>query len=391
MSTKKKTPDFNFNTVASIIFRPGAINDLANIVNSKKFKKVFLVTDQGLVNIGLIERVVNIFRKQGIQIGLFSKIVADPPSEIIEEASRQAIEYNADVIIGIGGGSSLDSAKLVALLALQQESLEQVYGVGNIKGQRLPLILIPTTAGTGSEATPVAIVTTGKTTKMGVVSSVILPDIAILDPQLTLGLPANITAATGIDAMVHAIEAYASKSINNNPISQNLATKALSLIGRSILTAVHSGNDINARCDMLLGSLLAGQAFANSPVAAVHALAYPIGGHYHVPHGLSNALVLPYVLRFNIEKVHAPYEYIAPFAFPELSKLQGQERAFAFCEALANLSKECGLEQKLRDVNIPMNSLEVLAKDAMGQTRLLVNNPRELNQADVLNIYNLAW
>jgi alcohol dehydrogenase class IV len=224
-----------------------------------------------------------------------------------------------------------------------------------------------------------------------VVSPVILPDVALLDPELTLGLPPHVTAATGIDAMVHAIEAYASASANNNPISRALACKALALMGRALERAVHQGSDRSARADMLLGAMLAGQAFANSPVAAVHALAYPIGGHFHIPHGLSNALVLPHVLRFNAATAPAAYIEIAPLAFPELADVAASSRAHAFAEALADLSHRCGLPQRLRDVGIPENALTMLAADAMNQTRLLVNNPRPLGEADALAIYRTAW
>jgi alcohol dehydrogenase class IV len=255
----------------------------------------------------------------------------------------------------------------------------------------LPLILVPTTSGTGSEVTPISIVTTGTSEKMGVVSPVILPDVALLDPELTYGLPPHITAATGIDAMVHAIEAYASASANNNPLSRMLAVEALKLIGPSLLMAVHDGTNTQARGNMLLGSMLAGQAFANSPVAAVHALAYPLGGHFHIPHGLSNALVLPHVLRFNIVTAPQPYAELAPFAFPELSALEGQERAAAFCDALVQLSLDCGLQPNLRAMDIPQDALPKLAADAMNQSRLLVNNPREVTQADALAIYNAAY
>jgi len=296
----------------------------------------------------------------------------------------------AQGVIGLGGGSSLDVAKLVALLAMGQETLAGIYGVGNAKGPRLPLILVPTTSGTGSEVTPIAIVTTGEAQKMGVVSPVLLPDVALLDPELTYGLPAHVTAATGIDAMVHAIEAFASVSANNNPLSRMLALQALRLMGGAVLRAVQDG-DPAARADMLLGSMLAGQAFANSPVAAVHALAYPLGGHFHIPHGLSNALVLPHVLRFNAVTAPDVYAEMAPHAFPALKAVQGQERAAAFCESLAQLSRDCGLPQRLRDMNITQDWLPQLATDAMKQTRLLVNNPRPVTVADVLAIYTAAY
>ena len=191
--------------------------------------------------------------------------------------------------------------------------------------------------------------------------------------------------------MVHAIEAYASMNANNNPVSRILATQALTLLGRSIETAVHNGSDLSARSDMLLGSMLAGQAFANSPVAAVHALAYPLGGHFHIPHGLSNALVLPHVLRFNAKAAPAVYAEIAPFAFPELAALGPQARAEAFCDALAALSLRCGLPGRMRDLEVPESMLPRLARDAMNQTRLLPNNPRPVSEADALEIYTRAW
>ena len=383
---------FNFNTSASIRFGAGLLSQLGDIVKNEIGTRVLLVTDPGMMATGIVDRALASLKSAGVEVTLYKDVKADPPESVVMFCVEAAIDSKAQGVIGLGGGSSLDVAKLAALLATGNETLKDAYGVGNAKGPRLPLILVPTTAGTGSEVTPISIVTTGESEKMGVVSPVILPDIALLDPELTLGLPSHITAATGIDAMVHAIEAYASASANNNPISRNLATEALRLMGASLETAVHNGTDMSARSDMLLGSMMAGQAFANSPVAAVHALAYPIGGHFHVPHGLSNALVLPYVLRFNAEVAPTPYAQIAPFAFPELEKIKNEtERANAFCDSMAALSKRCGLQQTLREMNIPRDFLPRLASDAMNQSRLLVNNPRELKEADALNIYEAAW
>ncbi|MGH1578452.1 iron-containing alcohol dehydrogenase [Planktotalea sp.] len=383
---------FTFNTSASIRFGAGLLAQLGEIVKEEIGSRVLLVTDPGMMATGIVDQALASLEGAGVSVTLYKDVAADPPESIVTACADAAIESRAQGVVGLGGGSSLDVAKLAALLATQNQSLADAYGVGNAKAPRLPLILVPTTAGTGSEVTPISIVTTGASEKMGVVSPVLLPDIALLDPELTLGLPPHITAATGIDAMVHAIEAYASASANNNPISRNLATEALRLMGASLETAVKNGRDLPARSDMLLGSMLAGQAFANSPVAAVHALAYPIGGHFHVPHGLSNALVLPYVLRFNAEVAPTPYAEIAPFAFPQLAKIENEkERAEAFCEEMAALSKRCGLQQSLREMDIPREFLPKLAKDAMNQTRLLVNNPRELTESDVLNIYEAAW
>ncbi|MCR9061634.1 MAG: iron-containing alcohol dehydrogenase, partial [Rhodobacteraceae bacterium] len=261
----------------------------------------------------------------------------------------------------------------------------------NAKGPRLPLVLVPTTAGTGSEVTPISIITVGEEEKRGVVSPLLLPDIAILDPSLTLGLPAAVTAATGIDAMVHAIEAYASKSANNNPVSRSLAIEALRLLGANIEAAVFSPGNVNARSAMLAGSMMAGMAFANSPVAAVHALAYPLGGIFHIPHGLSNALVLPHVLRFNNSVAADTYSEIATALFPDLSETSdAADRAEAFAQRLAELSSKIGLQTRLSDVGITESNLPKLAQSAMMQTRLLVNNPRELTETDALEIYKAA-
>jgi alcohol dehydrogenase class IV len=191
--------------------------------------------------------------------------------------------------------------------------------------------------------------------------------------------------------MVHAIEAYASASTNNNPLSRMLAIRALELMAPALLCAVRDGSDSAARADMLLGSMLAGQAFANSPVAAVHALAYPLGGHFHIPHGLSNALVLPHVLRFNALTAHQAYVDLAPHVFPDLAGLVGQERVAAFCDRLQSLSNDCGLPQRLRDLKVTRDWLPKLAHDAMNQTRLLVNNPRPIAEADALSIYESAY
>lgn len=384
-------PSFTFNTTANIQFGPGTLGQLGPQAHNRRFRRVLLVTDQGMVATGIVERARQSLEDAGVAAIVFSGVKADPAEAIVLEAAEIARAEAVDGAVGLGGGSSLDVAKLVALLVGGSEELKSIYGVGKAKGPRLPLILIPTTSGTGSEVTPISIVTTGTAEKMGVVSPILLPDLTLLDPELTYGLPAPVTAATGIDAMVHAIEAYASASPNNNPLSKGLALQALKMMGGALLVAVRDGANAQARSEMLLGSMLAGQAFANSPVAAVHALAYPLGGHFHIPHGLSNALVLPHVLRFNCVTHHGPYAEMAPAAFPHLESLQGQERAAAFCEALADLSQETGLPQSLRAMSVTEDWLPKLASDAMNQTRLLVNNPRPLSETDALAIYRAAF
>ena len=374
---------FVFNTTPSIRMGAGEIENLGNISSAICTGCVLIVTDAGMVRTGIVARAEAILQRAGVVVRTYADVVADPPEAVVMDAVNMA--KGCGLVIGIGGGSSLDVAKLAALLAGNVGTLAGAYGVNKATGPRLPLIVIPTTAGTGSEVTPIAIVTTGASEKMGVVSPLIIPDIALLDPELTYDLPAHVTAATGIDAMVHAIEAYASVSPNNNPVSRALAIEALRLIGGALERAVTAPRDRAARADMLLGSLLAGQAFANSPVAAVHALAYPIGGHFKVPHGLSNALVLPHVLRFNTQTHPDDYAALAPHAFAG-----GPATAEALIDGLVALSKACGLPQTLRDVGIGAADLPRLTADAMNQTRLLVNNPRPVCYADAFAIYEAA-
>ena len=380
---------FTFNTTPSLRMGAGLARQLGEIVKPICGENILFVTDPGMVANGLVGPVVNTLRAAGLRVTIFDQVQADPPEAIILQAADMARHVSG--VVGFGGGSSLDVAKLAALLAASGQPLAEAYGIGNAKGPRLPLVLVPTTSGTGSEVTPISIVTTGASEKMGVVSPLILPDVAVLDPELTLGLPAHVTAATGIDAMVHAIEAYASANPNNNPVSRALAVEALRLMGRVLQRAVDTPGNIEARSDMMLGSMLAGQAFANSPVAAVHALAYPIGGHYKVPHGLSNALVLPHVLRFNAEVAPLAYAELLPHVFPQVSDTGVGDAAVKFVEGMEALSRACGLPKNLRDVGIEKEALPMLACDAMNQTRLLVNNPRPVDEAAALAIYEAAW
>ena len=384
---------FQFNTTPGLRYGSGQAKDSCKEISNKLGQSILFITDKGLMSLGLTEQTLKELKKIS-SVEIFDDVEADPSKKTLLKAIEVGKKIKATGVIGFGGGSSMDVAKLAALILGSGENLEEAWGVANAKGPRLPLVLIPTTAGTGSEVTPVSIITVGEEEKKGVSSSIILPDLAILDPDLTLGLPAGTTAATGIDAMVHAIEAYASSSKNNNPISKMLSVEALKLLGGSIEKAVFEGSNVEARGNMLIGAMLAGKAFANSPVAAVHALAYPIGGTFHVSHGLSNSLVLPYVLRFNSvdSKASKDYAELAPYVFPEIDTNRGAQSVCAeFIDKLESLSKKLGLPQKLREVDIPKNACEKMAKDAMKQTRLLVNNPREVTEKDALNIYHSAW
>jgi len=385
--------NFNFNTTPSLIFGKGVSQNSSTSITNKLGNNIFFITDSGLTNIGLNKKIIDKLSKFSL-VKVFDEVESDPSKKTLLKALNIAKNFKPTGILGFGGGSSMDIAKLVSLLIGTEQNIENIWGVGNAKGPRLPLVLVPTTAGTGSEVTPISIITQDDDQKKGVSSPIILPDLAILDPELTLNLPSDITAATGIDAMVHAIEAYTSTNQNNNPISKLLAIESLKLLGTSIETAVFDGQNIEARKNMLLGSVMAGQAFANSPVSAVHALAYPIGGIFHISHGLSNSLVLPHVLRFNSINTEAceNYALLAPFIFKDI-KLNTNTQIICneFIDRLENLSSLLNIPSKLRDLDIPKEACAKMAKEAMKQTRLLVNNPREVTEEDAFNIYNAAW
>ncbi|MCR9137108.1 MAG: iron-containing alcohol dehydrogenase [Alphaproteobacteria bacterium] len=388
--------DFTFNTTPRLVMRAGAAQMLAESAGVCLGPRILFVTDKGIRDAGLERPAVGSLEAAGHQVTLFDDVEADPSEATLIRAVEAARSCKATGVVALGGGSSLDIAKLAALLAGSGEALDEAWGVGNAKGPRLPLVLVPTTAGTGSEATPVSIITVSGDEKRGVSSPLILPDMAVLDATLTVSLPAPATAATGIDAMVHAIEAYASRNANNNPMSRMLAIEALTLLGTHIHKAVSEPDNLEARSAMLLGSTLAGMAFANSPVAAVHALAYPIGGTFHIPHGLSNALVLTDVLRFNAADNSNGsaelYAQLGPHAFADFADEGGsQANCAAFINRLDTLAVEIGLPSRLRDVGIGEDALPKMASDAMKQTRLLVNNPRPVSEADALAIYRAAW
>jgi alcohol dehydrogenase len=381
---------FSFSTVPHLISQPGAAAQLGQHVRTHfpHARRAMIVTDPGFLRTGLVDLPARDLEKHKLAVQIYSEVMPDPPEQIVLSAVRYARQHGIDIVIGIGGGSSMDVAKLIAVLAGSDQSLSQIYGIGNVSGERLPLVQVPTTAGTGSEVTNIAIVTTGEATKMGVVAPQLYADLAILDAELTLGLPPIVTAATGIDAMVHAIEAFTSKH-KKNPVSDMLARQALSLLSRNLIIACEKGSNLQARQAMLLGAYFAGQAFSNSPVAAVHALAYPIGGIFHVPHGLSNSLVLPHVLRFNMPEAVEHYAEITGIIAPHVEG-STEARAEALIAAVQQIAKMTGIETTLQQVGIKEGDLDRLADDAMKQTRLLGNNPRELTRDDARAIYAAA-
>ncbi|TFW10471.1 iron-containing alcohol dehydrogenase [Oxalobacteraceae bacterium OM1] len=381
---------FTFSTVPHIVSEAGAAKRLGELAKQHfpETRRALIVTDAGFLKTGQVDAPAASLRAAGLNVAIYSDVVADPPEAVVLSAVADARKNEVDLVIGLGGGSSMDVAKLIAVLTGSDQELKSMYGIGNVKGKRLPLIQIPTTAGTGSEVTPISIVTTGETTKMGVVSPQLYADVAVLDAELTVGLPAKVTAATGIDAMVHAIEAYTTKH-KKNPLSDMLAQQALLLLSSNIEAACSDGKNLAVRQAMLLGATLAGQSFANAPCAAVHALAYPIGGIFHVPHGLSNSLVLPHVLRFNAPNAATMYAELAEIVAPGVTG-SVEARTQALIDRMDEIARRTGIETQLRQIGVKESDLDRMADDAMLQTRLLTNNPREVGRDDARAIYAAA-
>lgn len=380
---------FEFCTHARTLVGAGASDALGETLAARwGASRVLLVTDGALVSLGLAGRLRDALTSAGHTVAMFDEVVADPPESVVERAITAARDARAQMIVGFGGGSSMDVAKLAAAFAGTTQDLRQAYGIGLVAGPRLPLVQVPTTAGTGSEATPIAVVTTGEGAKAGVISPVLYADLAVLDASLTLGLPPAITAATGIDAMVHATEAYTSRVLKN-PISDALAREALRLLFRALPVACRDGGDLAARQDMLLGAMLAGQAFANAPVGAVHALAYPLGSAFHVPHGLSTpgagagAAVQFAALRDPVRGAGGRDPAGA------CRRRGGKGRRVRAGDGRGGRALE--LPTRLVQVGVTAADIPALAGLALQQQRLLANNPRDVTLADATRLYEEAF
>lgn len=349
--------------------------------------RCLFVTDAQIMALGLAVDGLRSLAEAGIEAIIFDAVEADPSQATLTAAV--AAGEGCSSVVGFGGGSPMDVAKLAAYLLGSGDDLEAIWGVGKAMGKGLPLALVPTTAGTGSEATPISVITVAGGRKMAVNSAVLTAGLAILDAELTAGLPRNVTAATGIDAMVHAIEAYTSAH-RKNPISDALAREALRLLSANLIRVCEAPQDMTARGAMLLGAHLAGLAFANAPVAGVHALAYPLGGLFHVPHGLSNALMLNGVLGHNMQAATAEYAELGILLDPALAGegMQGQARGFV--EHVASLCRAAGVPRRLSEIGVGPGDLDLLAREAMLQERLLVNNPCPISQADARRLYEAA-
>jgi len=375
-----------FQTTPRIVMGPGSLGQAPSEIKRMDARRVAIVTDPGLVATGIVSRLEDLLKAEGVSVSRFDSVESDPRYQIAVQAGEFAKSCGAEAIVGIGGGSALDIAKTASALVTNDGHVESYFGIDLLKHPGLPFMLIPTTAGTGSEVTPIAILSDeGEKLKKGIVSPYLFPRVAILDPELTRGLPPHITAATGMDALIHAVEAFTSK--NATGMTDMLAVEAMTLIHENIRKAFSDGENIDARSRMLEGSMLAGMAFANAGVTAVHAFAYPIGAEFHIPHGVANSIMLVPVMEFNMLANFAKFAVMAEVFGAPLDGLSEREAAYEAIEALRDLSDDLRLPTRLSEFGVKESDIPSLAQGVMKVTRLLANNPRQLTLADAENIY----
>jgi alcohol dehydrogenase class IV len=381
---------FRYSGPSDIFFGVDIHKQLGSTVRHLNGTRVFVITDPGVARAGILAEVLQVLKEDGIIAGSYDGVVPEPPIGSVQEVASRVKEEGYDLIIGLGGGSPMDVAKVVSVLQSNDDPIESMVGTGNVKKPGLPTITIPTTSGTGSEVTQIAIFTFEKEqTKKGIVSPYLFASAAVVDPVFTYGLPPHITAHTGMDALVHAIEAYL--SLKANPMSDMFALDAIGYISRYIRKAVHNGDDVEARYYMSLGSLKAGLAFSNASTAAVHALAYPLGGTFHIPHGLSNTLMLKSVMEYSVAGDLERYADLAAAMGENIERLTEREAAFKSIEGVENLATDLGVPTRLREMGIPREAIPRMAEDASRQTRLILQNPRRLSVEDIEKIYQNAW
>lgn len=384
-------------SVAKLVFTSltytgwGALKELLPEVEKYSPKKILVVTDPMLAKIGLAKRITAPLEKQGYSVTLYTDVVPEPPLETGERLVSFTREGQFEMVIGVGGGSALDLAKLAAVLAVHEGSAADylnLTGTKSVEKKGLPKILIPTTSGTGSEVTNISVLSL-ETTKDVVTHDYLLADVAIVDPELTVSVPAKVTAATGIDALTHAVEAYI--SVNASPATDGLALQAIRLIGRSLRKAVKDGSDKQARIDMSNGSYLAGLAFFNAGVAGVHALAYPLGGQFHISHGESNAVLLPYVMGYIRKSCTKRMADILNALGGNSTYLSEEEASYKCVEELERLVKDVGIPSTLAGFDVPESAVESLTQDGVKQKRILARSPLPLLEGDIRKIYQSAF
>ena len=385
-----QTQSFSINQPTRIVFGVNKVKHLSDLVTELGGNRVFLVADPGLQQAGIINRISAVLDEAKTPYTLYDKVTPEPGLKLADQGLKLAKKMKADCVVGVGGGSALDIAKAISILLTNGGKAEDYLGLGKIKLQGVPKIMIPTTAGTGAEVTFTAVFINEKTnSKGGMNGDPLYPDATILDPTLTLSLPAHVTAATGIDAFTHALEAFV--STQSHTISDMYALEAIDLISNNLRVAYANGGDLEARSAMLLGSLLGGKALATAGVGLVHAMAYPLGGMFNTAHGLANAVLLPYVVEYNIIGCPEKYAMIAQLMGYETEGIPLREAAQLAVDAIHQLNADVGIPNSLTALNIPTNKIPEMAKIALTVTRPVENNPRKPTVEEVIAIYEAAF
>ncbi len=380
----------NFQLKTSIVFGRGSIESLGQLAQERGAEKFLLVADSALSPDGLLEPAIRSLTDAGLQGALFQEIEPEPYLDNADSAADMGRQIQADLVVGIGGGSAMDTAKAAAMLITNEGGAGDYVGLELVQAPGVPTIMVPTTAGTGSEVTFTAVFTNRETSSKGGINSWFLfPDVALLDPELTVSLPSDVTAYTGMDALTHAIESVTSRS--STVFTEALALTAVRLIGENLRAAVFHGDDVAARENMLMASLLAGMALADAGVGAAHALAYPLGGHYRVPHGLANAILIPYVMEFNLPAAEQQFALIAASLGEPVSGLPRRRAAAAAVDAVQSLCRDIGVPESLLDIGIPKSDIPTLVQSALKVTRPVENNPRTLGHDEAGKIYDRAF
>lgn len=373
-----------------ILFGIDAVKGLAAEVKQLGGSKVLVVTDPGVVGAGLVEAIKDPLDSEGISFSVYDKVEPEPAARVVEQCTQYLRDENCDLIIGVGGGSSLDVAKGASIMGTNEGRVLDFAGMDLVPKRGVPKILVPTTAGTGSEVTRVFVMTDEESDlKKAVYSIYALADVAVVDPMMTLSMPPKVTADTGIDALVHAIETYV--AMTATPFSDIFAIEAIALIAENVTKAFAKGENLEARYNMSLAATIAGLAFGSGGLGAVHALSNPLGILYHLPHGRTNAIMLPHIMAFNLIGNPAKFAQIAEAMGEEVEGLSDMEAATLAVDAVKELLDQLKIPIQLRDYDIPQKDIPRLVEGAMKVSRLFVFNPRDLTQEDVEEIYRMAW
>ncbi|MCI0357243.1 MAG: iron-containing alcohol dehydrogenase [Planctomycetaceae bacterium] len=397
---------WSFYSAGQLIFGRGAAAQLGHLVAQRKLSKAFVVTDPRLAAAGLVDRVVKPLTKAGIATRVFDQGEPEPSIAAALRAADAAARFAPDCLLGLGGGSNMDLAKFAAILLTHGGPPSKYFSFGNVPGPVLPLVCVPTTAGTGSEVSHAAVLTdTENHIKVSTLSQFLRPALAVVDPAMTDGCPRQVTADSGIDALTHAIEAYTATEYHDieaashepvayqgrHPLGMCLAEKAIALIGQHLVTAVSDGGNQGARDGMALAATIAGLAFSNCAVAVVHALEYPLGAVLHCSHGAGNGLLLPHVMRYNLPARTESFATIARLLGEDVSGLTPEEAALKAPAAVERISAAIGIPQRIRDLGGRREELAGFAEKAFAIKRLMNTNPRRPTQADLLGILEAAF